>query len=316
MQLEFVHAFLGGNQVANGITRTTRDLPPSHYLIKIEAFSLLIEAKVEKYKSSAFHAGGHQWRLVLYPTGNKESNGNGYISLYLEIENTGNLSLDWEVNVEFKLFVFDQIRDLYMAVKDIEVPVRRFYELKTKWGFSQFLSQEAFNNVANGYLVDDCCILGAEVFVIQRPLKLEKSVLQKPAGGTITWMIENFSNFDKEFYDSPVVTIEDIKWNLTVYPKGNYRSKDTHLSVYLKLSEPKTLQPMREVFVKQKLRLRNQIRSNHLEMIGENSFTTSKTSWGYPKFVSLEDLQDSSKGYMVRDSLIVEAEFILISKVE
>ncbi|GMI78952.1 hypothetical protein like AT3G17380 [Hibiscus trionum] len=297
-----------------GITRTTRGHPPSHFLFKIESFSLLVEEKVEKYKSNAFEAAGHQWRLVLYPTGNKKSNGSDYISLYLEIEKTANLSLDWEANVDFKLFVFDQIRDQYLVIQDMEVPVRRFYEMKTEWGFSQFLSQKTFNDAANGYLVDDCCTFGAEVFEIQRTLKLEKSVLKKPSGGTITWKMDNFSKLDQNSYKSPVVSIDDIKWNLKVYPKGDTRCKDTHLSVFLVLAEPHTLPPKLQVYVKYKLRLRNQINSNHLEGTGEDRFSSSTTSRGYPKFVSLKDVYESSKGYMVKDSLTVEAEFILISK--
>ncbi|GMI78954.1 hypothetical protein like AT3G17380 [Hibiscus trionum] len=299
-----------------GITRTTRSLPPSHYLFKIEAFSLLFGANVDKYKSNAFEAGGHQWRLVLYPTGNKKSNGSGYISLYLEIEKTANLSPDWEVNVDFKLFVFDQIRDQYLVIKDVEVPVRRFYEMKTEWGFSQFLSQKTFNDAANGYLVDDCCTFGAEVLLIQRPPKVEKSVLKKHCGGTITWKMDNFSKLAREFYKSHVVSIDDIKWNLWVYPKGKSSSKGTHLSVFLDLAEPHTLPPKLQVYVKFKLRLRNQIKSIHMEATAEVRFTPSTTSWGYSKFVSLKDVYESSKGYLVEDSLIVEAEFILISKVE
>ncbi|GMI78959.1 hypothetical protein like AT3G17380 [Hibiscus trionum] len=199
---------------------------------------------------------------------------------------------------------------------DTDVLVRRFYKMKTKWGFSQFLSQETFNNAANGYLVDDCCIFGAEVFVIQRPLKLEKSVLKKPSGGTITWKMDNFSKLDQEFCKSPVVSIDGIKWYLSAYPKGDVSSKDTHLSVFLELLEPITLLPNLEVYVKCKLRLRSQINSNHLEKIVENRFTSTSTDWGFTRFVALEDVYDSSKGYMLKDSLTVEAEFILISKTE
>ncbi|KAL4378260.1 hypothetical protein GQ457_02G028670 [Hibiscus cannabinus] len=280
--------------MAGGITRTTRCFPPSHYLFKIEAFSLLVEAKVDKYKSNAFEACGHQWRLVLYPTGNKKSNGSGYISLYLEI---------------------DVRKTIVIVCIDMEVLVRRFYEMKTEWGFSQLLSQITFNNAANGYLVDDCCTFGAEVLVIQRPPEVEKSVLKKPSGGTITWKMDNFSRLDKEFYKSPWYIGMDHRY-LSVFPKGDAKSKDTHLSVFLKLANPHTFPPKLEVYVKFKLRLRNQIKSKHFEQIVEYRFTSSSTNWGYSKFVPLKDVYDSSKGYLVKDGLIVEAEFNLIFKVE
>ena len=56
-------------------------------------------------------------RLVLYPNGKKNSNGNGHISLYLAIAATDDLPLGWEVNANIRFFVFDQIRDKYMSIQ-------------------------------------------------------------------------------------------------------------------------------------------------------------------------------------------------------
>ncbi|KAL4376287.1 hypothetical protein GQ457_02G028790 [Hibiscus cannabinus] len=306
--------------------------PPSHYMFKIESFSLLAEANVEYFKSDTFESGGHR-RLVLYPNGNEKSNGSGHISLYLEIviEETGDFSLDWEVNVDFKLFVFDQIRDQYLAIKDMEVSVRRFYEMKKEWGFSQLLSQEAFKNgdnvililtgrwvpngpllntPNNGYLVEDCCIFGAELLIIETPPELEQlSMVKNPSGGTITWKIENSIR---------IFTILLYNPYFMVYPKGSLQGEGTHLSLFLALVEPDELPPQRQVYVKYNLRLRDQIKSNHFEFKApvEKCYDISAPSWGYPKFVRLKDLKDTSKGYMVNDSLIVEAELLLISTVE
>jgi hypothetical protein len=56
-------------------------------------------------------------RMVLYPNGNTNSNGNGHISLYLAIIATNDLLLGWEVNVRIRFFVFDQIRDNYLSIQ-------------------------------------------------------------------------------------------------------------------------------------------------------------------------------------------------------
>jgi hypothetical protein len=56
-------------------------------------------------------------RLVLYPNGKKNSNGNGHISLYLAISTTKDLHLGWEVNANITFFVFDQIRDKYLCIQ-------------------------------------------------------------------------------------------------------------------------------------------------------------------------------------------------------
>jgi hypothetical protein len=45
----------------SGVKRSERDLPPMHYSLKIESFSLLLKTKVEKYESDVFEAGGHKW---------------------------------------------------------------------------------------------------------------------------------------------------------------------------------------------------------------------------------------------------------------
>ena len=56
-------------------------------------------------------------RLELYPNGKKNSNGYGHISLYLAIAATDDLPLGWEVNVDIRFFVFDQIRDKYLSIQ-------------------------------------------------------------------------------------------------------------------------------------------------------------------------------------------------------
>ncbi|KAK7844156.1 hypothetical protein CFP56_011129 [Quercus suber] len=49
------------------ISRSKRHLPPTHYMLKIESYSILSET-VEKYESGVFEAGGHKWwTLMLYP---------------------------------------------------------------------------------------------------------------------------------------------------------------------------------------------------------------------------------------------------------
>ncbi|PPS14765.1 hypothetical protein GOBAR_AA05823 [Gossypium barbadense] len=45
--------------------------------------------------------------------------------------------------------------------------IRRYHESKAEWGMSRLLSLDVFNDIFMGYLVDDCCISGSEVFVIK-----------------------------------------------------------------------------------------------------------------------------------------------------
>ena len=132
------------------ISRSLRYIQPSHYLFRVECVSALMNTNIEKYESGRFEAGGYKWwvyfqspflylfffflsfshefffpffffhicrRLCIYPNGNTKSNGKGYISLYLAIAETKKLPLGWEVNVNFKLFVFNHKHDQYLTVQ-------------------------------------------------------------------------------------------------------------------------------------------------------------------------------------------------------
>lgn len=37
--------------------------------------------------------------------------------------------------------------------------------MKVEWGFDQFIPLKTLNDAGNGFLVDDTCVFGAEVFV-------------------------------------------------------------------------------------------------------------------------------------------------------
>ncbi|KAF6173474.1 hypothetical protein GIB67_027169, partial [Kingdonia uniflora] len=99
------------------IIGSTREIPPLHYNFKIQSFSLLSKNSVERYDSADFESGGHKWKLSLYPNGNAGKNGKDHISLYLLMTDTDSLTSGWEVNVVYRLFLYDQIRDKYLAVE-------------------------------------------------------------------------------------------------------------------------------------------------------------------------------------------------------
>ncbi|XP_021299228.1 protein RESTRICTED TEV MOVEMENT 3-like isoform X2 [Herrania umbratica] len=300
------------------IRRVTRDLPPAHYLFNIESFSLLVKTGVDYYESDAFEVGGHKWRLVLYPNGNKKSNGCGFISLYLQIEETDYLPRTWEVNVNFTFFVLNQIRDKYLTVEEGDGAIKRFYQMKTEWGIAQFLSLDHFNDASKGYLVDDSCTFGVEIFVIKHTGKLERlSMIQQPANNTITFKLDNYSRSSSDYYTSDVQTIGDSKWKLIVYPRGKGLWKGYSLSVFLELVEAYQLPPKRKIYAEYKLRVKDRYTpSNTKEFTAAHWFSPSSYQRGYLYVLPLWELQDTSKGYIVNDSLIVEAVITMVSKVK
>ncbi|KAK7840581.1 ubiquitin carboxyl-terminal hydrolase 12 [Quercus suber] len=242
------------------ITRTARHFRPTHFLLKIQSYSLLCETGVEKYE-----------RLSLYPKGNKKMNGTDHISLYLSIVDTEKYSLGWEVYATFKLFVFDQIWDKFLTIQGM---IRRFHDIKMEWGFDKFLPLDYFNFLPNGYLVNDCCVFGAEVFVHECSAKRDYL-------------------------------------KLLVYPKGIHEGANKAISVFLYSVDCVT--PDLKIFAEFKLRIRDQINNKHAEEKTKYWFSAAFSDWGFSQLLLRKDLEDACKGFLVEDTLIVEAEIMVMS---
>ncbi|VVA35599.1 PREDICTED: MATH [Prunus dulcis] len=136
-----------------------RDASPHHFKLEIKSYSSLSTTLAEKYESNAFEAGGHKWRLSLYP--NQMINGHCYISLYLATAKSSVPSLssmfsgisaprslmseynaiseEDYVYATFRLFVFDQKQQKYFTVEDGAGILSRFDRVKTEVGFAKFL---------------------------------------------------------------------------------------------------------------------------------------------------------------------------------
>ena len=89
--------------------------------------------------------------------------------------------------------------------------------MKTEWGFDKFIPLKDFNDGSKGYLVDDICAFGAEVFVCrERSTGKGESLVMVKVKDAVTykhvWEINNFSKLDSECYDSKPFNAGDYKW--------------------------------------------------------------------------------------------------------
>ncbi|XP_059664120.1 uncharacterized protein LOC132309877 [Cornus florida] len=286
------------------VSRSIRDIPPAHYTFKIKAFSqlsqILLDTGEENYESNTFEASGNKWLSL-------------HSSIFKFSFETNALPIGWEVNVNFKLFVFDQIRDKYMTIQDVDGKVRRFHRMKTEWGFAQLLPLSVFNDAANGYLTRDTCIFGAEVFVINYSGRGEHVSLQNVCQGPFSWTVDKFSSLTHHVRYSKEFTFGNRQWKLLLYPKGDSRQNDKKVSLYLALHDLKTVQ---KIYVQYSLRIRDQCHGKHFEFKGKSWFSTAQKSWGCSGFLSLRDVTDESKGFLVNDTLILEANITNMSAVE
>ncbi|PON32846.1 E3 ubiquitin-protein ligase SIN-like [Parasponia andersonii] len=293
-----------------------RDALPSHHLLKIDSFSSLSKASVEKYRSE-FKAGGYKWNFLLYPDGDKTKEGQDHISLYLEMVDTTSFSAGWEVYAIFNLFIFDQIRDKYVGFQD--ATVRRFHCMKTQCGIAKFMALETFKNPSNGYLVNDTCSFGVEVFIVKNASKVERLSMKKdPVACKVAWTFDNFSrkSFSDERYESMFFFGGGYKWRIVFYPTG-YQSKGeiknyTNISAGLEL-DSSTLSIGTKIFVRYILRVRDQTKGNHFERSGNYWFGHSDA--GFIEFMPMAEFTDLENGFLVMDACIIEVEFEVLGLV-
>ncbi|XP_054778267.1 uncharacterized protein LOC129286298 [Prosopis cineraria] len=301
--------------IFNGIMRSERIHPPAHYLMKIKSYSSLASRWTERYESGVFDAGGHKWRIVFYPRGkNKDNDGAEHISLYLEIVETKELPTGWEVLSHFKFFVHDQIKDKYLVIQYAKDDLKRFYPAKTEWGFDEFLPMNTFKDMENGYLVDDCCLFGAEVFVVQRTGQYECITSLPPSvvNRKYTWKLNNLSKYGPQRRQSELFTVEGTEWMLEAYPRGFTADVyDEYFSLYLIFKDKSQLPSSIKVFAEYTFRLKSQINSEKI-VIRASSWFYPDDAFGWDNFVSLKDLES----YILNDSVIIECQINFLSKIE
>ncbi|XP_052171696.1 uncharacterized protein LOC127787676 [Diospyros lotus] len=292
-----------------------REAPPTHYILKIQSFNLFSRSFLEKYSSDMFDVGDYKWRLTIYPCGNKDEGGQGHISIFLTLANTSSLPVGWELHAMFNFFVYDQNRDKYFSLPDNQL--RRFHVMKTEWGEAKFLELQVFNDSSNGYLIDDACVFGAEVYVLKMTRKAEYlSTLKEPNTGIYTWTIKPFSAFTLDHYESQWFVAGGHKWRIIFYPRGNGIGKGNSVSAFLSLDES-TLPPDTRLVVRYAIRVldQNEPKADPFELREEIHFGASFSVLGAQKFMPLAKLNDPKQPYLVGDTCVMEAEVTLFGTV-
>ncbi|KAL5556057.1 hypothetical protein UlMin_038293 [Ulmus minor] len=286
-----------------------RDALPSHFLLKIVSFSILSKASITKYCSSEFEAGGYKWILSVYPIGDKTKDAQDHISIYLELADTNKLGTCWEINSTFNFFIYDQIRDKYVSLQDEKV--KRFHCMKTQWGIPKFIDHETFNNPSNGYLVNDSCTFGVEVFIIKNTFKVESiSMISSPMKCKYSWKFDGVSRrTDQELYTSKQFFGADYKWSILFWPNGikeDAQIWNNYISLGLRL-DTSNFPPGKKLFTHLTLRMMDQINYDHYEQ--SDTKLISLVAGGFRQFMSLAKFRDPENGFLVDEACIIEAEF-------
>jgi len=125
---------------------------------------------------------------------------------------------------------------------------------------------------------------------------------------TCVWAIEHFSSLNAERHYSDIFTVGGHKWRLLIFPKGN---NVDYLSIYLDVPDSATLPHGCSKYAEFSLAVVNLI-DPQLTIKKETyhlfNNTQDSSDWGFTSFMSLLDVHNLTKGYLVDDTLIVEAE--------
>ncbi|CAN6548333.1 unnamed protein product [Malus baccata var. baccata] len=184
-------------------------------------------------------------------------------------------------------------------------------------GFDKLLSLKELADASNGYVINNNCVFGVEVFVRKerragngRSISMTKNA----AKYTHVWKIEKFSMLKDEYYCSKPFTAANQRWQIMIYPKGNSTSKGTHFAPYLTLADAEKLHPRTQILAKFILLIVDQMHlKHHCCLPGTTWFSASQRSWGWSSFVTLAFLNEADKGFLMNNTCIVEADITVLA---
>ncbi|XP_024545436.1 ubiquitin carboxyl-terminal hydrolase 13 isoform X2 [Selaginella moellendorffii] len=138
------------------------------------------------------------------------------------------------------------------------------------------------------------------------PVSGESRAAEDPLCGKFTWPIENFSKITiKKYYSDPFV-IGGYKWRILVFTQGN--NVDC-LSMYLDVADSASLSYGWSRFAQFNLAVINQFDPKlSIRKDTQHHFNAKESDWGFTSFMPLHDLYDPGRGYLVNDTLILEAD--------
>ncbi|KAG8488661.1 hypothetical protein CXB51_016728 [Gossypium anomalum] len=138
---------------------------------------------------------------------------------------------------------------------------------------------------------------------------VENQPVEDPPSSRFTWRIENFSRLNAKKHYSEVFVVGGYKWRILLFPKGN---NVDHLSMYLDVADSASLPYGWSRYAQFSLAVVNQIHNKYsIRKDTQHQFNARESDWGFTSFMPLGELYDPCRGYLVNDTLIVEAEVVV-----
>ncbi|KAJ6983837.1 LOW QUALITY PROTEIN: hypothetical protein NC653_026603 [Populus alba x Populus x berolinensis] len=96
--------------------------------------------------------------ILVFPKGNNVD----HLSMYIDVADSTNLPYGWSRYAQFSLTVINQLHQKYSIRKDTQ---HQFNARESDWGFTSFMPLGELYDPGRGYLVNDSCIVEADVAV-------------------------------------------------------------------------------------------------------------------------------------------------------
>ncbi|KAF6142034.1 hypothetical protein GIB67_038002 [Kingdonia uniflora] len=304
--------FVSAHQkLCNGvISRVTRMQDPilSTFIWEIQGWSKIVELKAY---SEYFVVGDFEWRIDL-----NQNATTGYLVPHLSKKS----QCTEDVYIRYTFNFRDQIHGKHRSVTGYN------YFSSLDWGFTKFLPLAELNDPTKGFIVKDSCIIEVTITVLgmsskvffdkptekidadsytpvsHKPCNVSDGVvnrftrMQEPKSSTFSWKIEGWSKTREMKAHSEYFAVGDIEWS--IYFEQNTR----HLGLFLEHNTPCS----GDVYARYTFIFRDQIHGKHKSRTDYHHFKRNR-NWGERKVLLLDELNDPTKGFIVKDTCIIEA---------
>ncbi|KAG7588339.1 TRAF-like [Arabidopsis suecica] len=300
-------------KLSQAVTQETRTRPPNSYCVKFQSFITMAKQVKEnggKYESRPFSVGGYNWTFIIYPNSNIPSGSGGYVSLYLRIDNSTLITNPKDVYADITFLTYKSSTDKYQSYQETEA--QRFHLFRQQWGQLTFLPIVYFENPGYGYSFDGgSVVFGIDINIVKPFENWEVfSNEQNIRDPIFEWRLTKFSTLFHDSYTSDSFSSGGRNWALKLYPNGVGNATGNSLSLYLLSASNE------KGYVEAKLRVIDQIQSNHFEKKVAAWPNATENGWGFDRFLPFADIKNTSKGYLVNDTLKLEVQIFSFSKTD
>ncbi|CAN6183439.1 unnamed protein product [Urochloa humidicola] len=273
----------------------------------VDGFSSLLDKGPGWTRSSLFEFMGLKWYLILNPRDRKSNDAKEHVSLKLELWQPS-VKLDTVIEASFKLLIYDQSYGKHME----QLVNHSFQTASTTSGTPCMMPMEMLKT--SGFLVNNSCTFGIEfieVATVKTNAALEtlfvknKNFINKAK--VYTWEIEDYFALKNPSY-SPEFELSGYRWYIDMYPSSDGK----HLSLFLNMKKPNDLPKDSGKLVEFTLSIKDLENGKDSKGTGRVQFSDKGSSWGYHKFISLEDFKDAAKGYLIKGKCCIEAEVAIV----